>query len=396
MRFRGAYGGRGSAKTRTFAKMAAVRGLIEAESGNAGIVLCGREFMNSLDDSSMSEVKAAIADEPWLAANYEVGEKYIRTKDKRVAFKFAGLRHNLDSLKSKARILLAWVDEGESVSDAAWRKLIPTVREAGSEIWITWNPEKEGSPTDIRFRKTFDQDMIVVEMNYTDNPWFPAILDADRRRDQRNLDPLMYAHIWEGDYLAISDAQILRGKYVIEGFEPGAGWNGPYYGADWGFAQDPTTLVKLWIHGRKLYVEHEAYGIGVDIDATPALFDRVPSAREHVVRADSARPETISYMQRHGFPRCVGVEKWKGSVEDGIAHLRQYEQIVIHPRCRHFAEEAKLYSYKTDRLTGDVLPEVVDAHNHCIDAARYALQPLIVRGDTGLLEFYAGLANQNG
>jgi phage terminase large subunit len=77
--FRGAYGGRGSAKTRSFAKMAAVRGLVCAQAGESGVIVCGREFQNSLDESSMAEVKAAIESEPWLNQHYELGEKYIRT-----------------------------------------------------------------------------------------------------------------------------------------------------------------------------------------------------------------------------------------------------------------------------------------------------------------------------
>src|SRR5690242_21767607 len=82
--YRGAYGGRGSAKTRSFAKMAAVRGLMCAQANEPGVIVCGREFMNSLDESSLAEVKAAILEEPWLAAKYDVGEKYVRTKDGRI------------------------------------------------------------------------------------------------------------------------------------------------------------------------------------------------------------------------------------------------------------------------------------------------------------------------
>jgi phage terminase large subunit len=198
-RFRGAKGGRGSAKTRSFAKMAAVIGAKAAEEGRQGIILCAREFMNSLDDSSFAEVAAAIESEPWLKSMYDIGRNYIRTKDGRVEFSFIGLRHNLDSLKSKALIILCWIDEAERVSEAAWVKLIPTVREVDSEIWITWNPERKGSATDLRFGGKLDPDMIIVELNWRDNPWFPAVLEAERQRDQRDR-PEEYGHIWEGEY----------------------------------------------------------------------------------------------------------------------------------------------------------------------------------------------------
>ena len=141
--FRGAYGGRGSAKTRSFAKMAAVRGLQCAAAGKSGVIVCGREFQNSLDKSSMAEVKAAIESEAWLRSGYEIGEKYIRTNDGRIDFAFVGLRRNIESVKSTARIRLLWVDEAEPVSETAWSKAIPTVREDNSEIWVTWNPETQ-------------------------------------------------------------------------------------------------------------------------------------------------------------------------------------------------------------------------------------------------------------
>lgn len=198
--YRGAYGGRGSAKTRTFAKMAAVRALIFAEAGRTGVVVCGREFMNSLDESSLAEVKAAILEEPWLAEKYEVGEKFVRTRDGRVSFAFIGLRHNLDSIKSKAKILLLWVDEAEPVSEAAWSKAIPTVREEGAEIWVTWNPERKKSATHKRFRQDAPTDSKIVQMNYTDNPWFPSTLEKTRKDDQQKR-PDQYEHVWGGDFV---------------------------------------------------------------------------------------------------------------------------------------------------------------------------------------------------
>lgn len=390
-RYRGAHGGRGSGKTRTFALMTAVKAMMFAEAGASGVILCGREFMNSLEDSSMEEVKQAIRSVPWLDAYFEMGEKYIRTKNRRVSYVFVGLRHNVDSLKSKARVLLAWVDEAESVSETAWMKLRPTVREAGSEVWCTWNPEKDGSPTDHRFRKAAPANAKIVEMNYTDNPWFPDVLEQERQDDRARLDDQTYAWIWEGAYRENSDAQILAGKYRVDEFEPQPGWDGPYFGIDWGFSQDPTAGVKLWIHDQRLYVEHEASKVGLENDdIADFMIKRLPDIERHVVRADSARPETISHVKstgqgkRQALPKITAVQKWPGSVEDGIAHLRSYREIIIHPRCTGTLKEARLYSYKTDRLSGDVLTTIVDANNHLLDAVRYALGPMIRRQGVGI------------
>lgn len=386
-RYRGAKGGRGSAKTRSFALMTAVRAYMFAQAGVSGVILCGREYMNSLEDSSMEEVKQAIRSVPWLDAYFEIGEKFIRTCNRRVSYTFTGLRHNLDSIKSKARVLIAWIDEAENVSEIAYQKLLPTVRENDSEVWLTWNPELDGSPTDLRFVKNPPPNSKIVELNYTDNPWFPDVLEQERRNDRERLDDQTYAWIWDGAYRENSEAQILAGKYRVAEFDPAAGWDGPYFGLDWGFSQDPTAGVKLWVHDHRLWLEYEAGKIGLENDDIAAfMIARLPGVEQHVTRADSARPETISHVrskgrdgQRANLPRLQGVEKWKGSVEDGIAHLRSYKEIVIHPRCVQTLREARLYSYKVDRLTGDVLTDIVDANNHYMDATRYALQPMIKR-----------------
>jgi phage terminase large subunit len=162
----------------------------------------------------------------------------------------------------------------------------------------------------------------------------------------------------------------------VDEFTPDGNWDGAYFGADWGFASDPTALVKAWIYQGRLFIEAEAYGVGVEIDHLPNLFDTVDGSRKHTIRADSARPETISYMKRAGF-RIQPAAKGKGSVEDGIAFLRGFAEIVIHTRCKNAINEFRLFSFKTDRLSGDVLPQLIDAHNHTIDAVRYALEPVM-------------------
>lgn len=182
--------------------MSAVVGYKAGMSGQEGQILCAREFMNSLDESSLEEIKAAIRSEPWLREYYEIGEKFIRSKDGRIKYTFSGLRHNLDSIKSKARILLCWVDEAEPVSDVAWRKLIPTIREENSEIWVTWNPERKNSATHERFRDAPPDDAKVAELNWRDNPWFPDVLEQERLNDFTRR-PDHYGHIWEGEFVTV-------------------------------------------------------------------------------------------------------------------------------------------------------------------------------------------------
>ncbi len=371
-----AHGGRGSGKSWTFARMLILRAAEEPIR-----ILCARELQNSIQDSVHQLISDQIRAMD-LAAAFVVQENKIVSRCG-AQFMFKGLRgmkNDAKALKSLEGVDICWIEEGQTVSAASLETLTPTIRKPKAEIWITYNPDQETDPV-YKLAMNPPDSAIVRQVNYDQNPWFHETSLPAEMEWMRRTDPDAYAHVWLGECRRFTEAQILRGKYRIDAFTPMPYWHGPYFGADWGFATDPTALVKLWIFDRTLYVEHEAYGVGVEIDHTPALFDTVPGSREHIIRADSARPETISYLRRQGFS-VRPADKGKGSVEDGIAHLRSYDSIVIHPRCVHFAEEARLYSYKTDRLSGDILPIPLDAHNHCIDAARYALEPVLQRGQS--------------
>ncbi len=208
---RGAYGGRGSGKTMTFAKMTAIRAHMWDRAGREGVIVCGREYLNSIDDSSLAEVKAAIESEPWLAPHFIIGEKYIKTRSGKVSYKFSGMdKKTIISIKSKAKILLLWADEAEPITDKAWDIVLPTLRQEDSELWVTWNPGRKSSATDRRFRQTKDPRYKVVECNYKDNPRFPAILERQRLRWLQN-DPDSYDHVWEGAY-----ATAVKGAYFTK------------------------------------------------------------------------------------------------------------------------------------------------------------------------------------
>lgn len=211
---RWAKGGRGSAKTRSFAKMVAVKGYVYGRAGIAGQLVCGRQFMNSLADSSLEECKRAIEEEPFLAAYYDVGDTYIKSRDGRIWFTFVGLDRSLGSIKSKGRILILWVDEGEPVTEAAWSIVIPTLREEGSdwnaELWVTWNPARKNAPVEKRFADSKDPLIKGAVLNWRDNPKFPAKLERDRQRDLEER-PEQYDHIWEGGFV-----QAVEGAYFAK------------------------------------------------------------------------------------------------------------------------------------------------------------------------------------
>ena len=373
-RYRVIRGGRGSGKSFSVAKMSAIWGAVSPIR-----ILCTREFQNSIKQSFYAEVENAIKSDPWLSTQYNVGRDFIRHKTNGTEYLFAGLRHNIDSIKSMAQIDLVICEESETIPNSSWVDLIPTIRAPKSEIIIIYNPKRR----DSWVAKTFDTDelpprTLIADINYDGNPFFPDVLNEQRLHDREVMDPALYRHVWEGAYYEQSDAQVFAGKYEIKDFEPQASWDGPYFGIDWGFSQDPTAGVKCWINDGLLYIEHDFAQVGLELDDTaPALIAALPDIERNVARADNARPESISYVKRNGIPRITACEKGKGSVEDGIQFIKSFKRVIIHPRCEQTAKEFDLYSYKVDRLSGDILPVLVDAENHVSDALRYALEPVM-------------------
>lgn len=364
-RYKGAHGGRGSGKSHFFGEM-----LIEDCIREPISAVCLREVQKSLKFSVKRLLEAKI--EAMNAGLYfEVQNEQIKTRNGGVII-FQGMQdHTADSIKSLEGFKRAWVEEAQSLSQRSLDLLRPTIRAPGSEIWFSWNPRHATDPVDQLLRgETLPPSAAVVEANYMDNPWCPQEL-LDEMAFDRGRDPEKYAHIWLGQYQQNSEARVFR-NWTIEEFErpPGTVHR---LGADWGFAVDPSVLVRCDIEGRRLYIDHEAYMVGCEIDQLPDLFDRVPDSRKWFITADSARPETISYMRRHGFPKINAAIKGAKSLEEGVEFLKTFD-IIVHPRCAETIKELTLYSYKVDPLTDQVLPILADKDNHVIDALRYACE----------------------
>lgn len=357
-------GGRGSAKSRS-----AATALVLQAAEHPHRILCAREIQKSIKDS----VKRLLDDEIercGLSHFFESTENEIRGKNGSL-FIFAGLRGNSSSIKSMEGITRCWVEEAQTISQGSLNDLIPTIRLPASEIWFTYNPKNKTDPVDVMFNdEELPPGTMLFEVNWQDNPWFPDVLRVEMEYD-RKRDPDKYRHVWEGQYLSSSEARIFK-NWRIEEFDVDKEWI-LRQGADWGFSVDPSVLVQLAIVGKTIYIPYEAYMIGCEIDMLPDLFLSVPDAEKWPIVADSARPETISYMQKHGFPKIMSAVKGARSLEEGIEFLRSYD-IVVHPRCKHTIDELTLYSYKRDPLTDKVISVPEDKNNHVIDAVRYACE----------------------
>ena len=364
-RYIGAYGGRGSGKSHFFAEL-----LVERSVMGKVDAVCVREVQKSLAQSVKKLIENKIQ-ELGVGHMFDVQQSQIKSVHGGIII-FQGMQnHTADSIKSLEGFDIAWVEEAQSISQFSLDLLRPTIRKPGSQLWFSWNPRYEDDPIEGLLRgPEAPPDSVCVEVNYSDNPWFPDVLRDEMLYDQRR-DPDKYAHVWKGEYVRNSATRVFK-NWVVEEFEapPDAVHR---LGADWGFASDPTVGIRCHIVGRKLYIDYEAYQVGCEIVDTPSLFMSIPEAEKWPMVADSARPETISHMRKNGFPKIQPAIKGPKSVEEGVEWLQSFD-IIVHPRCKHTIDELTLYSYKTDRDTGAVLPVLEDKDNHVIDAIRYACE----------------------
>jgi len=364
-RYKGAHGGRGSGKSHFFGEL-----WLEENVSERLDCVCLRETLKSLEFSVKKLLEQKI--ERFNAGAYfDVQDRRILSKQGGVTI-FEGMQnHTADSIKSLEGFDRGWFAEAQRATDKSLTLLRPTLRKPGSQLWFDWNPDLASDPIDVLLRgPELPKGAIVVQANYMDNPWLPDELREEMEYDRRR-DPDKYAHVWLGDYRRNSEARVFR-NWTVEEFEVDK--NAVIrQGADWGFSIDPTVLVQCYIEGRKLYVPYEAYRVGCEIVDTPALFMQVPESEKWPITADSARPETISHMQRNGFPKIMSAVKGAKSLEEGVEFLKSFD-IIVHPRCTHLIDELTLYSYKTDPLTNLVMPVLADKDNHVIDALRYACE----------------------
>lgn len=369
-RYKSFYGGRGAAKSWAFADALLINGLQNIER-----ILCAREIQNTIAESVLKLLEDRI-DHFGLRDFYEVQRTTIKGVNG-TEFLFKGLRANVQEIKSMEGITKCWIEEAQAVSEDSFQVLIPTIRKENSEIWLSWNMGEIKDPVYQRFVVNPPPDCISVKVGWQDNPFFPETLNKERLYCLKT-DKDAYRHIWEGEPLFISDALVFKGKFEVRSFETPRGVRFKF-GSDWGFSNDPTALVRCFIEDNCLFIDYEATGVGVEFEELPQLFESVPESRNMIIKADNARPETISYMRRKGF-MIEACEKWNGSVKDGIEFLKSFKKIYIHPRCKRTKDEFEHYSYKKDRKTGEILPILLDSFNHCIDALRYALEGN-VKGD---------------
>lgn len=363
-------GSRGSAKSTSVAIKLLLDGIKNTER-----ILCTREFQTSISDSS-KKILEDIINEYNLHYHYEIQDKRIIGKNG-TEFIFAGLSRNINNIRSKQGITRVWIEEAHTISAHSFKVLIPTIREEGSQIFITYNPEFDDDFIHVEFSKERD-DTLLIEANWDDNPFFPAVLEEERKNCLK-YNPEDYDHIWNGKTIQHTQAQIFYGKWSVQDFSEEehieeSNNNLSYcYGADWG-TKDPTVITRCYVYNDYLYITHAEFKENLEIDDIPKLFDKIPDIKLHQIQCDNTRPDLIAHLRKFGY-RTSGIGKT--TIEDGITFLKSFKKIIIKPELKDLIEEFKKYSYKIESRSGLITHKIEDKWNHGIDAIRYSLIPLM-------------------
>lgn len=391
-RYKGAKGGRGSGKSHYFAESVVEALLIDKDLQ----AVCIREVQKSLKFSAKALIEKKIK-AFGVSHLFEINTTEIKRIDGDGIIIFMGMQdHTADSVKSLEGFKIAWVEEAQTISEYSLSLLLPTIRESGSEIWFSWNPKNTDDPVDLLFKgdgsgvyeindissgsKNWGVDnesAVCVHVNFTQNSRCPQELKDEAKRHRKNK-PDSYNHVWLGGYDDRSERIVFAGKYQEKDFEVDYSYGSPLLGIDFGFSQDPTVGIELYIKDGCLWSRRACGSRALELNDTSSfLTSNIPSMKDHVSRADCSRPESISYLKNDGMPLVKGCVKGKGSVVDGVEFMKSFDRIYVHPDAEPFLSELGKYSYKVDKRTGDILPLLEDKDNHYIDAGRYALEPIM-------------------
>jgi len=381
-------GGRGSTKS-SFIAIEIILGIMENPDANA---ICFRKTEAAIRDSLYDTFKWAIntlgVSHLWTAGLSPFNIVYnptgqvirLRGLDKPEKRKSAALEKGyFKYLWFEELAEFNGMDEVRNVSQS----YIRGTNERQIRLY-SYNPPREPTAWVNKEKDREVANRFIQHSTYLDVP--PEWLGQEFLKDAKELqesDDTLYQCEYMGLSVGLTDSVVFNGKYVVQEFKPQDWWSS-LMGADWGFANDPNVLVKIWIAPHQeygtncLYIEYAQFGYRVDNNDIPALYDLVPDSEKHLIRADCAAPATISQLKGEGY-NIIAADKWPGSIEDGIRFLRSFDKIIIHPRCDKMVEEARMYSYKIDRITKDITTKLVDDYNHGWDSVRYALSKIITR-----------------
>ena len=371
VRHKALYGGRASGRSWSIATY-----VIVCACRSRKLIVCARQYQNSIKDSSKELLERRIRD-LGLSDQFVITNTAITHIETGSSFIFIGLERNVDSIRSLEGADIVWVEEARTVSARSLEILLPTVRAPGSELIWSWNPEMPSDPVDEYFRsREPPPNSRIAHVTYLDNRFFKDTALVSEMALMKAHNPDRYRHVWLGEY----DISFERKVYtdVIVGRPEVPPDTRPLYGCDFGFSTDPSAVIKIYplLKKRQIYIAAEAVA-RVPMDQLPELVRSVVRDDGDLIRADSSQPGTIEFLQARGFD-VRPAKKGQGSVRTGIQFLQGY-QLVVDPACTEVCNELRLYSWPTDKLTGQVISGLnpIGGADHLLDSLRYACEDLV-------------------
>lgn len=388
-RYKIMHGGRGGGKSHTVAQV-----LLDMGARKPLRILCAREIQKSMRDSVHRLLKDYIT-KLGIGNIYEVLDTEIRGANGTL-FVFSGLQsHTVDSLKSFEGVDIVWCEEASAISKKSLDTLIPTIRKEGSEIWMTLNPDMDTDEVYQRFIAAPGDDTWVMQVNWRDNPWFPQVLDDERKKAKRSMLTDDYEHIWEGKARSVAAGSIYRHEIVQAlhdkrvcpvPYDPilpvhtvwDLGWNdsmaialvqrGPQDVRVIGYIEDSHRTLDWYV----AKLEGLPYRWGTDYlphDARTRNFQTGQSTEE-LMRAMGRRPYVLP----------------QAGVEEGIRALRMLfpKMFFDDGKTARLLECLKRYRRMVHQTTGEPMGPLHDEHVHGADCARYIAQavPLMQTSST--------------
>ena len=380
------FGGRGSGKS-----YAMIDWSIAQAINAQHIFLAARQFQRDLSESIHTLLVERIHAHG-LVNQFHITDRRITHKVTGSYWIYRGLERHVGGLQSIQGITAVLVEEGQYVTDRGWQVLRPGIRRENSRIIVCMNPRLVDDPLyrDLIEGDDFEPDTERIHLNWEDNPHWNSALETERTLAKRG-DPELYEHIWGGNLLTNSAAQVYhKGRHWFIENEPEdmPATAATIYGMDIGLSAAPSAVLRLrhWVNSdgeRRVHIEDEKYGGGTKKRLTqqtmPIWLESVyKPGTERKVRADHQVLATGG-LRRATEWEVVHAAKGPGSVDAGVRWL-QGARTTIDPRCKECVREWTLYRYETDPLTEEVRIDKPPAkkHDHCPDAARYAMEPFMI------------------
>ena len=385
-------GGRGSGKTYLVALYLVLQAITKPKQK----ILCTRQFHKSLQ-KSVGECLIKIIDSLNLSDQFKFTKNELKCKNGS-EFLFIGFDRNRDAIKGLEGITHCWIEEADTLTRESWNLLRPTIfrtlseqpnlfskesyeqesSESKSQIIITMNPKYETDCLYHDFFKASHTPPLTYKkhLNWDQNPFFSKSMHYERLLCKIN-NPDVYKHIWEGELLQYSDAQIFKGRWFIQDFQEDPEAT-KYFGIDFGFSQDPLAVVRTYISGKNIYVTHEFHGKRIVNEDIYDLIKDLPDIQHSKIYGDCSKPEAIATLNRQGLFIEPSDKSAISStyMKDCIEALRSYN-IIVKPNCINLISNLNLYSYKIDERIGLVTDKIIDGNDDFIDALKYALIPVI-------------------